>query len=54
MALILLYVPGQASEVQQAFWDNTDQTIRSDEFVLEYTYRQGSAIDERLIVVTSK
>lgn len=54
MALIQLYAPGQASEVQQAFWDNTDQTIRSDEFILKYTYRRGPAIDERLIVVTSK
>ncbi|MCG8613584.1 MAG: hypothetical protein MI864_23985, partial [Pseudomonadales bacterium] len=53
-ALIQMYAPQKAKEVQQAFWGNSNKTIESDGFVLNYTYSRGPAIDERLIVVTSK
>ncbi|EHA17006.1 hypothetical protein HAL1_03227 [Halomonas sp. HAL1] len=53
-ALIQMYAPQKASEVQQTFWANSNKTIESDGFVLKYTYSRGPSIDERLIVVTSK
>jgi hypothetical protein len=53
-ALIKMYAPQKAKEVQQAFWGSSNKAIESDGFVLKYTYSRGPAIDERLIVVTGK
>lgn len=52
--LIKLYAPRKSSEVKEAFWGSSNKTIEGDGFVLKYTYSRGPAIDERLIVVTSK
>ncbi|MGP5141153.1 hypothetical protein ACTXPD_05235 [Vreelandella alkaliphila] len=53
-ALIQMYAPNKEEEVEEAFWGNSNRTIASDGFVLEYTYSRGPAIDERLIVVTEE
>lgn len=52
--LIKLYAPQKGKEIENAFWGNTEKTIETKKFTLKYTYYNGPAIDERLILVTGK
>lgn len=53
-ALANIYAPLQVEEVLNAFASKKTRIISNGEFELEYTYRQGPAMDERMIVITSK
>ena len=53
-AVATKFAPEQVQEVLQAFHGNNDATIENERYVLKYTYSVGPAIDERLIVITSK
>ncbi|MEY3880413.1 MAG: hypothetical protein RIQ94_1209 [Pseudomonadota bacterium] len=50
--LIKLYAPEKEKELNNSFFENSDKTITATKFTLKYTYDHGSAIDERMIVVT--
>lgn len=52
--IIKMYAPKKSKELNKIFFDNKNRTINSDKFILKYTFDRGSAIDERMIVVTSK
>lgn len=51
-ALIELYAPEKAKELNKLFFGNNNKTITSGKFTLKYTYDRGPAIDERMVVVT--
>lgn len=53
-AVAATYAPEQAAEVMAAFKGKTDKAISNDKFALAYTYHQGPAIGERMIVITSR
>jgi len=53
-ALIKLYAPKKSKEVYSVFFGNTSKTIIAANFILNYTYIRGPAIDERMIIVTKK
>ena len=53
-AVAAIYAPEQAAEVVAAFKGKADKTISGDKFALAYTYHQGPAIGERMIVITSR
>jgi len=52
--LIDMYAPNQAEEIDEAFWRNQNKIIQNDNFILKYTWERGPAIDERMIIITSK
>lgn len=52
-ALLKLYIPNKSGEIEKYFWANKNKTTVVDGLVFEYTYSRGTAIDERLIVITS-
>lgn len=52
--LATMYAPLQVEAVINAFKSNKSRVIKSDDYILEYTFTRGPAIDERLIVVTKK
>jgi len=52
--IIKMYAPEKAKELNKTFFDTKNKTIVSDKFILKYTFDRGPAIDERMIVVTSK
>jgi len=53
-AIAQTYAPDQVSEVTAAFAAKRNRVITSEHYVLTYTYDQGPAIGERLIVITER
>ncbi|HEY9824148.1 MAG TPA: hypothetical protein V6D19_01770 [Stenomitos sp.] len=52
--VLTLYPSQYASRIKQAFFANENRNFETDSFMITYTYERGSAIDERMLVITPK
>lgn len=53
-ALASLYAPELEGELVAAFFGNTDEAFELEDMNINYTYRRGPKIDERLLVLTPR